>query len=132
MQELKTPFIIFAVKENSLPDSENRQRHAAYTSAFIAGEVSFKSLLGCYKGDCEESFLVADTPENRSFVLDIARRHNQQSILIVDESRHAELLYLNINTYQPVGKFIEASGTHTLQQDNWIFNPETGVFYTTA
>lgn len=132
MQELKKPFIIFSVKENGLSDNENRQRHAAYTTALPTAGIGFKSLLGCYKGDCEESFLVLDTPENRAFVLDVARRHNQQSILFVDENCLAELLYLNINTRQPAGKFIAASKSHALQQGNWTFNPETEIFYITV
>jgi len=132
MRNQEKPIIIFSVNESSLSDSTNRDRHEAYALSFKSIGLQFKSLLGCYKGDCEESFLVIDTPENRAFVTEIARRHNQQSILFADENRIAELLYLNINSRQPVGKLIPAAKAHALEQDNWTFDPETEIFYTTV
>lgn len=132
MKDFKTPFIIFSINQEGESESDNRNTHSAYALTFPTIGLPFKSLLGCYKGTCEESFLVADNSKNRAFVLGIARRHNQQSILIVDADRYAELLYLNLNTSQPIGKFVAVSKSHALQQDNWTFDPETENFYTTT
>jgi len=132
MLDQKKPFIIFSVNQTTENENENRNNHKAYAFTFPTVGVAFKSLLGCYKGDCEESFLILDTPENRALALDIAKRHNQQSILFVNADRNAELFFLNINTRQPVGKFVSATNNHALQQDNWTFDPETEIFYTTV
>lgn len=129
MKDLNQPSIIFSIREERFPDSDNRTHHANYTTSFQTAGLAFRSLLGCCNGQCEEIFLFLDTPFNRAFVLAIAKLHRQTSILLLDAERNAKLLFLNLNTSKSIGVFREVSKRVALKSNNWTFDPDREIFY---
>ena len=85
------PFIVFSVYLDG--DNDNVHRHTTVREFLDAELVPYVECLGVYKGQSERSFLVADTDRGRAIADNAAASYGQESILLVDANKNAELVY---------------------------------------
>jgi hypothetical protein len=104
----QTPFLILALNLNT--EKEERE---------VLGQlkVPYTQCLGVYDGLEERSYLFPLTSshgDESSDLIELARRYNQHSVLIVDANRIASLYYIESNTEHTVGFFQETTSTEGL------------------
>ena len=122
----KPSFAIVALNLDS-PEAEHkalRERHIT----------KFKQVNGSYKGSTERAYVITFTSlTHLQQILFVGREFNQESILIVDAKRNAELLYLDtVNkgiTPKQLGKFVNVSKFEALAGDNWTHDIEKDYYY---
>lgn len=87
---------------------------------------AFKSVVGCYQGTKELSFVVlAPTKAKVSNLVAQSRLYDQECILAVNSQSKAFLV--DGDTYTPIGQFKAIAGKPA--SDNWTFDPYTGEYY---
>ena len=98
------------------------------------GILNYKAVEGSYKGEKERSYVVTfQTLEDLQQILHVARTYKQESILVVDVERNAQLMFLN--TYSGgtmpkyVGKFKNVPKFEALEQEAWTYDPENNYYY---
>lgn len=63
---------------------------------------------GCYKGQRETSYLVQiETQCDYLKLMQLARDFNQESIMLVDNERQAQLMYCDNEAVEPLGRWKE-------------------------
>lgn len=86
MKPILRPFYVFALNTNE-PREDHILLHEKLTKS------QFKTLQGMYKGESETSYLV--DADFKNLALKLAKEYNQESILFIDETREAYLIYMN-------------------------------------
>lgn len=132
MREQRKAAIIFSVNQKDNPKVINDSVKELAVNCLTKNNVDFKEIIGSYKGTKEPSFCVNDNPENREIVLGLAKRHCQESILLIDSNLNASLLYTKDNSQEKLGKFIAVNETEAKKQDSWTLDPERNQFWTTT
>ena len=87
----------------------------------------YKRLQGMYKGQAEDSYIV--DMAHIDLVIDLTIEHKQESILVLDETRQAKLVYLKDMSEESLGQLVEVSETEALNQLAYTNNPETKQFW---
>ena len=121
----KDAFVIFALNSDMLDASEER------LVRFRLGEkAAFKQLKGAYKNVIETSYLVnvdlsGDLCQLVSDIYDLASDYDQESVLVVEKNREANLVF--IDNSQPVylGKFQESNPSEAIALGNWTLDGST-------
>lgn len=113
-------YIIFCVGQNPV-------KIAAFKS-WATGRFGFKSLIGCYKGQMEQSFIV-----NAKHFPEIAEWTNgEESILHLASNprgvRKATLKYLD-GREESLGYFTAVGRDRAMSGDSWTFDPTSGEYY---
>lgn len=112
-------------------------KEAAFRQWAHASNIGFKSLVGCYKGQTENSFIV----NHKHFreVLPWIKREESVLILGANENmgggksmRPAKLVFLEDNTEQDLGYFREVGREYALAQDAWTYDPQTCKYWVCA
>lgn len=117
--QTKPSFIIMAL--NTDKDSTILKAH---------GIVRFKAVQGSYKGELETSYVIPFTTlETYQKALFLAKQYNQESILVVDINRDAELIYIDNSKTDKLGKFQCVSKYEALAQDSWTKDVEKEYYY---
>lgn len=134
-----TPYMVFEV--GGIADA------AAFRAWALGEGHAFKSLLGCYKGNKNPSFIMEDTSANRLAIaywvrkqesilcLGPAYRPNEQGLHQLFGNRVAILDYLQPDGYQvferePLpGRWQAVSKATALKLDNWTFDPSENQYY---
>ena len=88
-----TNLIIFSVDSNVTP-FELGYRHITAISLMKIKGITFSLLTGCYRGDIETSYAVADTPANRELIDGLCKQFDQECYLLVDTRRQAFFKYI--------------------------------------
>lgn len=92
-------------------------------------EFRFKPVLGCYKGETESSILVAiDTPSDLNTLLDVAKFHDQESILHVDANRAGVLMFVDGATKE-VGQWTMITHNRGKTLPCSTYDSDTDTFY---
>lgn len=95
----------------------------------------YQSLIGCYKGIEEISYLVTFSNDNDlANIKSLAIDRSQESILIQrpDGSCYLDYLLNTSSYYQQfyeVGQLKPVSREVAINQDSWTFNPETNEYW---
>lgn len=118
---IKKPMMILAL---------NLKNQEIETDALINAGLAFKDLTGSYKGVKERSYLVL-THNNTAYqaALNLARRCEQESVLLLDEERNAKLMYLNDMYQIDIGVLTPVSKDEALEQDAWTYAPDLNQYY---
>jgi hypothetical protein len=121
-------FIIFSVGNDIL-----RQQQFMHWAA--SQGISFKPLIGCYKGQTERSFIC-----NANWLGDLRDwLDGQESILHLGPlfrdgrghgDRVAELEYLADGRREAIGAYGWAPRAEALRQDGWTYDPTLGEYFT--
>lgn len=91
--------------------------------------LGFKIVKGSYKGTLETSILViVDTDAKWNFIQDLAFRDGQESILLVNENRKANLVYRDYSV-EPIGDFRNVSAVQAAELENWTLDTEENLYY---
>lgn len=114
-------YVIFCV-------GQEPTRIAAFKS-WASGRFGFKSLVGCYKGQMEQSFIVnaKHLPEIEAWIVE------EESILYLGSNprgaRIATLKYLD-GREEPLGYFVALIGRdYALARESWTYDPTTDEYY---
>lgn len=118
MRQINRPMIIFAL--NASNDTLVLEA-AGFTSK------TYKELDGSYKGQTEKSYIV--DAEHLETVMQLARMHNQESILLLDQDRNASLYYIKSGLNTPIGRLVPTSEAVALSKDAWSYRPDLNTFY---
>lgn len=97
-----------------------------------AGFTKFKTVRGCVKGEKEYGYVLAiNSPDELAEVLQLARKHNQESILHIEgTSRRASLIPTNPESPQTsLGIFTPVDARHAHKLDSWTFDIGRDQFY---
>ncbi len=122
------PIIIFSVFNKGLGDT-NLVRHQSVKTTFLLEGITFKEVVGHYKGYDELSLVIADTPKNRELVLTIAKESTQESILIRDNQGFATLIYLANNKSEFLGQFSQVYESEAKRLESWTYDIENKQYY---
>jgi hypothetical protein len=88
-----------------------------------ANDIAFKKVIGSYKGQTENSFVaIVEDDKKLNVIIDIANQWMQESILIVDESRKARLLFMKGLDSQPLGDFRPIDALEAQNLENWTLD----------
>ena len=126
MRQQFEPAVIFSVYQRGDRAFFNESNHNQVLKALRECDVPFIELDGCYDGREEKSVLVPATwLENASV---IARFHNQECILLLDNERGATISDLNTGEEEFVGWLHSVSKQSALLEDAWT---RSGDYYYT-
>ena len=117
-----TPIVILALNL----DSEEMEQQAI--SRFIGKEYTRPSLVGCYKGEDERSYIIDAVENNLDEILDFAKQYNQESILHLDNQRLATLIFDRDNSVS-LGRFKSVSESNATSRDAYTYNPVSNTYY---
>lgn len=123
MQDIqnKTSLIIMALNLKSISDEINYIKSA--------GLDHLKTLRGAYQGAKEISHLIElKTLVDLQRALSLAAEYNQDSILVLDVDRNAELFYIGVGI-EPLGRFVNVTEEEALKADAWTHCPILDAYY---
>jgi hypothetical protein len=125
--------VIMAVNTSAHPDHE-----LGYMKGMFRGIATVKQVQGCWEGQMETSYAITCLPGRMDEVVMratvVGRAKGQKSILVLgpyweeEGGRLAQLLWLNINSYQGVGIFRRTPPGMAVQEQGWTRDGE--AFYT--
>jgi hypothetical protein len=127
--DIKTPVIIFSVFNLDRSYGENKQAHDRVLELLINNSIPHKELEGVYKGTSEASILVPDTQDNKALINQIAMKHNQESILLLDSNRHAMLSQVANGVSMSLGQLVSSKDRPDSENYSYDALSET-YFYT--
>lgn len=119
-------FVIFSLK--GLNSNTDCSAYKSKIEAILkAHSIDFKHVLGSYKNTLESSIVaIVDTDLKLDKVRSLAFQDDQESILIVDESRRAYLEYNEICTLEfkiePIGNFRHVQVEDIKDFENWTLD----------
>ena len=87
------PFIVFSVYNKNESNRTNVERHVIVSEFLDAESIKYLDCVGVYDGCEERSFLVPNTDRARAIAENAAASYGQESILLVDSAKNAELVY---------------------------------------
>ena len=117
-----TPIVILALNL----DSEEIEQQAI--SRFTGKDYTRPSLVGCYKGQDERSYIIDAVDNSLDDILTFAKQYNQESILYLDNQRLATLIFDKDNSVS-LGKFKGVSESNATSRDAYTYNPSTNTYY---
>lgn len=118
-------FIFISACRGTDQDQVRTDKLRKYINSF---KMSFEEVEGCYKGQTEKSFKVKLDPSNTDRLIDlmiIAEYFKQESIMRVQDSGDAELIYIDSKQVEYIGKFQEVESIEGLDAYSVI----DGKFY---
>ena len=93
------------------------------------GLTAIKEIEGVYRGNSETSWMIVLKDEQTlDVVRELASIHKQESILIVDHDRSAQLEYNDYST-ESLGYWKSVPQYVATKQDNYSFHKETDTYY---
>jgi len=116
------PCVIIAVNQGTYKDD--------YKFIRSYGIDHFKALIGSYKGETENSYLIiTKSLEDYRRALLCARAAYQESILFLRPDRSAFLEYIDSGSRTELGQWVEVSRDRADALDAWTLDPATGRYY---
>lgn len=126
MKDLNLPVYIIALNSGHSEDGELSIIHRALN----LNREQIKPVIGCYKGELENSYVIPVNPVSLGSVLALAREYNQESILSLDSTRNAYLIPAQtINDEEYLGQFVSVPAIVAKQQDSYTYDPSTDTYY---
>lgn len=94
------------------------------------GFTKYKQVNGRYNGNDERSWLVLfNGPIQLKELFAVAKQYKQESILVVDSERNAELLYMDDGRREKVGRFKSVKECCAKAGDNYTYCPQLDTYY---
>lgn len=121
--------IIFSVYQSGLSETDNLSNHFNTLMMLESEGIEYKTMQGVYKGVSERSILVLNTQDNFDVVLKLTSFHNQESILISDENRDTQLLFLKTGQVESIGKLTEVSESEAKRHDAYTYDPIMEMYW---
>jgi len=110
----------------------NKQDTDRLENYLIMDNFRYKTLIGCYKGNTEASFLVEYDNINEMVTLNkLAQHFDQETILLLDEDRNAVIYNESDNglTQIPIGKLRNITPKQAQKLDAWSYCPINDQYY---
>jgi len=122
----KKPVILFSAYQNDLSESTNIINHGKVLDDLDFLKIQPKVLIGCYKGNKELQILV--TAKHEGNVLIFCDKYNQECYLKLDEDRNAELIFMNDEESQQLGKLVNVGATKP--SSDYTYDKESNSYFT--
>lgn len=126
--------IVFSVFRQDQNTQVNFRNHMLVSELLHADLLSFKELVGSYKGTLENSYMVFIPFERLPLAMEkirkIAERYGQESMLYIDNENKAELLYLNGHV-EKLGRFTSVPREEALKHESFSLDLSTDTYYIT-
>lgn len=121
MRDTLKPLVIMALNT----DTATKELALIQSHGFAA-----KPVQGVYKGIAENSYVI-ECPDYEALqrLRVLAKQHNQESILQLDESRLATLYYVESDKVEYLGKFQVTARDKALAKNSYTFDPDTRQYY---
>ena len=108
---------------------DDDKRHVSLGKALKDHGFEFGEVEGCYKGVTEQSYLVEYEGGEELFQLFmLAVFYAQESVLVIDAERNAELMYTTDDRYEKLGKLEPISNLQAEKLDAWT-RTSNGQYY---
>jgi hypothetical protein len=128
MREWKFPFVILSAEMAGCADYHNRERTDSLQDVLMNNGMHFRIVGGSYGGREEVSFIVVlRDAEDLDRVCSLAKYWGQESVLHVDATRHAELIFPDLGRRESVGAFVERDEATARRHGAWTY--VAGRFY---
>jgi len=121
INEIKMSFIIFSVEKGHKTLADEINNKSAIQVLESKG-ISFKQVIGCWRGSTEKSFLVSD--KYIDFCTRLAANYGQEALLRVDKYRNGEVISISDGEVLCSGKFKQSSNIEGYLF--WTIDPDTG------
>jgi len=135
MREPLIPVIIFSVFNSTRTEPANREFHNKIADQFKIEGVQYKELVGVHNGLPELALLVHT--DYKDLVLGIAKLAGQESILLLDETRHGTLHYVTsvgvdlvLRVPVDLGQWTEINEEEAVKLGTFTYDPTVGKYYT--
>lgn len=130
MFKQQLPTVIMSASVSTLPDEVNMSQSFALKVSLEHVALPFKKVLGSYKGVTEASVVIPLSPWSPELpiILQLARDFHQESVLYLDETRRASLLFGNGQSI-PIGHFHTVSKAVAMASDAYTYDPATKLFW---
>lgn len=116
------PFVMLAMNTGN-PESEANTLRAMGLGDFVWCK-------GVYNGVSEDSFAVFfNSLEQRLAIQSMARRHNQESILVVDSNRDAELVFFDGTPRIKLGHFRAVPKSVAIENGSYTYVPNMDTYF---
>jgi hypothetical protein len=98
------------------------------------GEQEYPALVGHYKGVQENSYIVElrKTLTGKitlGDVVDLAKKWNQESVLLLDNQRGAHLIYTDDRPDDYLGAWRELPKTQAIKHDSYTYDPRVNKYF---
>ena len=128
MRPITKKCVIISAELTKTPET-NVHNSEVLETLIVKHGLSYKHMVGCYKGQREASFLV-EYDTQLPLLLDWAKRFNQESVLLLDEDRNARLSYIsNSRKDMNIGKLKPVSKQEVLKLEAWSYCTLNHQFY---
>ena len=124
--------IIFSVSTNTCNtdfDTENAKSTQSAMRIMMDNDINFKRLVGSYNDAMEVSFLVGE--KHLGVIVKLSRAFLQDSILLLDSSRNAKLLFMDTLEEEELGAFKQVSALYAKSKDSWTYDNRTNQYWIT-
>lgn len=122
-----SPCLIFSVFRDSQKLSDNIVASARVKLMLEENGIEYADIFGKYRG-CEESSILM-SQEHLSLAISIARDHKQETILLLDSDRTAELLYVESGEREHIGTLRAVTRDEAETRLSCSYNPVTKTYY---
>jgi hypothetical protein len=122
------PVYIISAHLEALSDSQNRDVTAElFDKLFTAfGGPSIKQVRGSYKGVEEASYVVNG---DKDTILELAAYFGQESILHLDSSRNATLIFIDNRPQEKLGRLVNCTEEEAKAGDAWTWDKSQDEYY---
>ena len=120
---IKSAFVLIALNNDTIAEDKTILRSLG---------LDFKLVEGVYNGVAENSYRVKfSNVEQLADLARIAKTHDQESILIVDQERNAKLVYLDgrVDDRVELGTFQNVSELEAKQATSYTYEVDKGYYY---
>jgi len=119
------PFVIISANTEIQDWRDAVTKSTELRSELRAMGFKFKAVSGCFKGKIEVSYYIPWLDESDALL--IAKKFNQESVLVVDERRLAHLAFTDGSESKALGRFIEGESDDNYTIDGGVKYICTGV-----
>ena len=108
-------------------DEDTQTEREVLADRFGIKSNTIKSLKGCYKGSCENSYLVS-AQVGRPAIDTVLEEFHQESALFLDQNRNAFLVRRGAGL-QYIGQWLQKPKQVAVNQPAYTHDPSTDVYY---
>lgn len=126
---------IFSVQQANLDYFENHEAHELITDYLTCVNMPYIELEGCYLGKTEKSLLVDANGISEDSIMNICKRANQESYLVLENHKHG--LYKAVLTFTANGRRLFLGYLREISKDiidalnlDYSYRPEVNKYFT--
>ena len=128
MRPINKKAVIISAELTKCTDKTNKHNTDILETLIVKHGLSYKHLVGSYKGIREASFLV-EYDTQLPLILDWAEKLEQESVLLLDEDRNAQLFDFKDQQGVIIGKLQAITSKQAIKLENFSYCPLNNQFF---